>query len=489
MKTITHFLLALFLTAIATLATAQVPSYVPTSGLKAWYPLDGNGNDAYGSYSTSVVGPGIPSTTNRFGASGSASNFTGTSYYSHSGSLPISGTAFTISVWVRSNGTGEANGIFSQWDPASTLSGTADNVGFQTGIGTATHAGQLEYSFKREAINTSINYSPLTIAVDTFWKNLIITYDGSDTLTVYVNGAVTYTIDAINIPTSIGTMATLECIGKIVNAGTDVKFIGDMDDLGIWNRILTPCERWRIVNSIDTAMHPITGPSVVCDGSSVTLSDATTGGTWTNGSFGITSIGSSSGIVTGLLVGTDTITYTRNFGACGTSIETATVTVNQLPNAGTISGPSIVYVGSSITLTDPAAGGTWSSTNSRATVIGGTVTGVTYGTDTVLYVVTNSCGSDTATQTVLVDTVSSTLITYTAMSQDTFKIYPIPAMNTITLVTSNPIVTVTIIDQTGRPVLVKNDSEIDVTALAAGQYILIVQTAVDVTKHCILIVH
>ena len=73
------------------------------------------------------------------------------------------------------------------------------------------------------------------------------------------------------------------------------------------------------------------------------------------------------------------------------------VTVIPPPDAGVVTGADTVCTGgAAATLHDAAAGGTWTVSNSRATVTGGVVTGVAAGKDTVLYTVTNSCGTDTA---------------------------------------------------------------------------------------------
>jgi hypothetical protein len=134
-------------------------------------------------------------------------------------------------------------------------------------------------------------------------------------------------------------------------------------------------------------------------GASITLTDAATGGTWSASNTNATVV---AGVVTGATTGVDTISYTVT-NSCGTDIATKTITVNPLPNAGTITGLSVVCVGSSITLTDAAAGGTWSASNTHATVAAGVVTGSTTGIDTISYTVTNSCGTDIATKTITVN--------------------------------------------------------------------------------------
>ncbi len=145
----------------------------------------------------------------------------------------------------------------------------------------------------------------------------------------------------------------------------------------------------------------ISGSNTVCEAATIALSDAALGGVWssTNPAMGTVS---SFGVVKGIAAGTTTISYTVTNG-CGSAAATYVVTVNPLPVAGTITGSVPVCAGSSITLSDAVSGGVWSSSNGNAVVDGsGNVTGVTGGTTTVSYTVTNSCGSASAVSVVTV---------------------------------------------------------------------------------------
>jgi uncharacterized protein YjdB/RPA family protein len=146
----------------------------------------------------------------------------------------------------------------------------------------------------------------------------------------------------------------------------------------------------------------ISGASSLCASATTTLTDAVAGGTWSSSSANAT-VGST-GLVTGVTAGTTTISYTVTTG-CGTASATKVVTVNPLPNAGSISGSATVCPAGSITLTDAVSGGTWSSNNTSVATVGtsGSVTGVTAGTTTVSYTVTNGCGTATATHIITVD--------------------------------------------------------------------------------------
>ncbi len=73
------------------------------------------------------------------------------------------------------------------------------------------------------------------------------------------------------------------------------------------------------------AIAPITGTASVCTGSTVTLSDATTGGAWSSSTTTTATVGTG-GIVTGVAAGVATISYTS-----GGSTATFSITVNAVP--------------------------------------------------------------------------------------------------------------------------------------------------------------
>ncbi len=143
----------------------------------------------------------------------------------------------------------------------------------------------------------------------------------------------------------------------------------------------------------------ITGASGVCIGSTITLTDAVTGGAWTVSN---TTASVAGGVVTGITAGTDTINYTITT-ACGTATTIKAVTINPLPVIDTITGPSTVCVGATITLSDAITGGTWTVSNTNASIAGGIVTGVSTGSDTVTYKITTACGSATTKMTITVN--------------------------------------------------------------------------------------
>jgi len=150
--------------------------------------------------------------------------------------------------------------------------------------------------------------------------------------------------------------------------------------------------------TINPLPGPVTGLNHVCLGNTIHLSDTSSGGTWSSGNTAVAHI-SGGGAVSGLAAGVSTISYTLGTGCAATE----TVTVEVFPAAGTISGSSVVCAGFDIVLSDAAAGGAWSTSNTAAAVIGGVVSGVSAGTDIISYTINNSCGAISATKTVTIN--------------------------------------------------------------------------------------
>ena len=125
---------------------------------------------------------------------------------------------------------------------------------------------------------------------------------------------------------------------------------------------------------------------------------------WSSSYNSIATVAPNTGIVTGVAGGIVTITYTVTTD-CGTSSSTYQVTVNPLPNAGTISGGLFVCTGSTTTLTSSVTGGTWSSSNTSVATVNattGVVTGVAAGSSIITYTVTSATGCGTASNTATV---------------------------------------------------------------------------------------
>jgi len=140
---------------------------------------------------------------------------------------------------------------------------------------------------------------------------------------------------------------------------------------------------------------PITGTFVLCPASTTQLGNSIAGGVWSSSNTIVATIDPSTGIVTGLVIGNTTISYTLS-NACGTDVVTENVVVNSIPTVGSITGNAILCVGSTTTLSNSVMNGTWTSSDiSNATIdsTSGLVTGIDSGFVTITYTIVNSCGT------------------------------------------------------------------------------------------------
>jgi trimeric autotransporter adhesin len=176
----------------------------------------------------------------------------------------------------------------------------------------------------------------------------------------------------------------------------------------------------------------ITGPSSVCTGATITLSDPSTGGLttgWISGNAAIATVGSGTGVVGGVAAGTANITYGIVYTFSAACYTSHSVTVNSATPPAVL-GSTTVCLGQTITLSDATSGGTWSSSNTAKASVSsaGIVTGVSAGTTVISYTTTNSCGTGSATTTVTISTsgACNNGVNTVTGNTDNLSVYPNP---------------------------------------------------------------
>ncbi len=260
--------------------------------------------------------------------------------------------------WLLSNNKAQ---IFANGDIRGITAGT-DTVYYlaTTGCGTDT-------------AKSVITISPLPVA-GTITGATTLCVGASTTLNASIAGGVWSSL--------IGFATTTDSVITGVSAGIDTIRYTVSNSCGSAIAI-----KRIIVNAI-TAVDTISGPSSVCTGASITLTNATTGGTWskTNAKANV----SATGVVTGVTAGIDTIKYTPA-GTCP-MVATKEITVNQTPSAGTISGPTTLCVGAAATLHSSVPNGVWSVVGTHTSLADSVITGISAGSDTVRYTITTVCG-------------------------------------------------------------------------------------------------
>lgn len=155
--------------------------------------------------------------------------------------------------------------------------------------------------------------------------------------------------------------------------------------------------------TISTFTPAVAGFFSMCENDTRMLSGFITGGTWSSSDTSVGKIGSSTGTVMGISAGTSVITYSLSNNCHATQV----ISVDPLPHAALITGDTAMCIQNKVVLTDSVAAGLWSLNNANATFVAGpgdsiTITGITAGTDTVVYVITNACGSDTTQREIVI---------------------------------------------------------------------------------------
>jgi hypothetical protein len=152
---------------------------------------------------------------------------------------------------------------------------------------------------------------------------------------------------------SYATISSLPVGGAWSSSDASVATINSIGIISSWGPVGTSTISYSVTNACGTmsvskvltvnpqpGYSPISGPSSVCAGSTITLGNALTGGTWSTAHPTIVTI-DSAGIVTGLSAGVANILYTVTWGACSYT-NYKSVTVQTVAPAPTITGPSPV---------------------------------------------------------------------------------------------------------------------------------------------------
>ena len=236
----------LFLTLILVLfvipfgMSQELPSYVPTNGLVAYYPFNGNANDVSGNgYHGTVNGATL--TPDRNDVQNSSYGFDGLDDYisinSNYNQLDFFGNCcITISAWIKLDNNDNQYGILTNSD--------YNNIHQQYALKVDSNSKLYFLAGDKLFESNGINYSSSNIN-NGQWTHTLVSYDGNK-LKLYLNGNLDYENQIIdNFPESPSSVAF---IGNSWGANNDF-FPGQIDDVGIWNRALTEQEIQNLYTS------------------------------------------------------------------------------------------------------------------------------------------------------------------------------------------------------------------------------------------------
>jgi gliding motility-associated-like protein len=138
----------------------------------------------------------------------------------------------------------------------------------------------------------------------------------------------------------------------------------------------------------------ITGPTNVCVGENISLTNTTKLGQWSSSDNSIATV-NGAGVVTGVKGGAVTINYTVTSDGCSNA-SSSPIAVNNLPTVAPISGTTTFCSGLTSKLSCTTPNGSWSSGNTSVVTMdnNGVAFGVTQGASSIAYtVIENGCTS------------------------------------------------------------------------------------------------
>ena len=217
-KNLLFFIALLVLTSIATAQT--LPTYVPASGLIGWWPFSGNANDISGNNNHGTVF-GATLTKDRFNQTNNAYNFSYDSIIiSNSNKFDLN--KFTVSGWVNTTSTATYyQTLFNH------STGFGPYYGYWLGLLGPKASLYLANGTSEIDIKGNDNLN------DGKWHFLTGAYNGT-TGFIYVDGVLANSQSY--------TIVQKPCITEIGNDYAYDLFFGDLDDIGVWNRVLTQQE-------------------------------------------------------------------------------------------------------------------------------------------------------------------------------------------------------------------------------------------------------
>lgn len=214
--------------------SGNVPTYVPANGLLAYYPFTGNANDVSINANNGIA-TDVTSTSDRIGNSNSAYSFNGTNsnIEANIANYPLKGGSRTITGWFKA-----ASPIVSnEFDFCLLNYGniTDPNYWFKISF---YRKGYLDIQFDAKTVSSQENY------FNNQWTFFALTFDSAtNTYSLYINNVYKMGGDASLYTNGFGNLF------RIGRNKLNNYFEGSIDDIGVWNRVLTQEEITGLYNS------------------------------------------------------------------------------------------------------------------------------------------------------------------------------------------------------------------------------------------------
>jgi hypothetical protein len=260
----TILLLASALCSLATMA--QLPSYVPASGLAAWYPFTGNANDSSGLGNNGTVS-GATLTSGKLGIPNTAYSFDGISNSIDLANPFLGGmqnNTFTFHTLIKFNTTANIPNIWGK-----TLFWGEVNFSIQ-------NDSSIDFTWANSI--TGNKYSGIRsqhgIIQNGVWYDIVMVFQGS-VGQIFLNGVPITTnlkwqdqsgtilsTTSVEATANFAEDANTSKIGLRYTVGSPGNYLnGVIDEFGIWNRALTPTEINALFNGNNCSISITAQPS------------------------------------------------------------------------------------------------------------------------------------------------------------------------------------------------------------------------------------
>jgi hypothetical protein len=228
------FSLAL-LTLLCTSAHAQLPSYLPADGLVGWWPFNGNANDESGNGNDGTVN-GATLAEDRNGVENAAYNFDGNSHVliSDSPSLQV-GEQLTISLWLNWSVLQNSLNMILQKGTGGGCTNSGYYFSFDDNGGLIPFAKGIVYAGSSCAAISD------TTHLSNSWHQITIVYSPPTDNRIYFDGSMMSGNYSNCSSCVISNSNNPLVIGKNLFGG-GFGWNGQIDDIAIYNRALTPQE-------------------------------------------------------------------------------------------------------------------------------------------------------------------------------------------------------------------------------------------------------
>ncbi len=235
-------LYTVFFAALAIVSIPNITHAALTDSIHCYYKLDGNSNDSLSNCNGSDT-----SISYSFGAGiiNEGANFSGSSLISNPYLIPYGD--FTFNGWVKVPDTATTQTIFS-------MRGSGDGCP----INSFFYSGNVLYHRIRSNACTGLTDRSATAPTVNNFHMVTASYNNSTgAMTIYIDGI----IAGSPATYSGGTWSNVDTnyLGNDVLNGEWL--VGDVDEVGIWNRVLTSDEVVDLYNAGDGIQYPFSGPT------------------------------------------------------------------------------------------------------------------------------------------------------------------------------------------------------------------------------------